>query len=141
MVRIKNWTLIFSSLILLASVGCKKKSKSEEKTEDDTEIVFSSSSDESTDATDFEKAKDCDDFIDQYEEWSEDYVAFLSKYKDDPMKAVTSPEYAQMMTKASSWSQQWLSLSVSCAQSSSHEERVKEITDNMDEKMKELGFK
>ena len=122
---------------LLISQSCKKKNKDEEST-DEVEMVLGA--EESEGRTDSEGTKDCDDFLDQYEEWSEEYVAFLSKYKDDPMKAVTSPEYSQMMLKASSWSQEWLSLSMSCAQNQSYEERVQEIADKMDAKMKELGF-
>lgn len=138
----KNIALLTLCSIFLLGVSCKKKQKGAENSEDDSEVMISSSEEnESSDTVEFEKAKDCDDFIDQYEEWSEEYVAFLSKYKDDPMKAVTSPEYSQMMSKASSWSQQWLSLSVSCAQNSSYEKRVNEIMDRMDEKIKELGFK
>ena len=137
----KNILLLALCSIFLLSVSCKKKQKAAENSEDDSEVMMSSDKEnESSDAVEFEKAKDCDDFIDQYEEWSEEYVAFLSKYKDNPMKAVTSPEYSEMMLKASSWSQQWLSLSVSCAQNSSYEKRVTEITDRMDEKIKELGF-
>ncbi len=138
----KNTILLALCSVFLLGISCKKKPKSGEVVEDDSEIVISSSKDgESTDTADFEKAKDCDDFIDQYEEWSEEYIAFLSKYKDDPVKAVTSPEYSQMMQKASSWSQQWLTLSVSCARHTKYEERVKEISDNMEKKMEELGFK
>ncbi|MEO0572484.1 MAG: DUF6591 domain-containing protein [Bacteroidota bacterium] len=138
----KNIAILALCSIFLFGVSCKKKQKTGENTEDDSEVVISSSKEnESSDALGSEQAKDCDDFIDQYEEWSEEYVAFLSKYKDDPIKAVTSPEYGEMMQKASSWSQQWLSLSVSCAQNSSYEERVTEIADRMDKKVEELGFK
>ncbi len=137
----KNIVLLALSSIFLLGVSCKKKQKAAENSENDSEVMISDSKkNESSDAVKFEKVKDCDDFINQYEEWSEEYVAFLTKYKDNPMKAVTSPEYAQMMQKASSWSQQWLSLSVSCAQNSSYEKRVTEISDRMDEKMEELGF-
>lgn len=122
---------------LLISQSCKKKTKEEEST-DEVEMVLGS--ERSEDKTDSEGTKNCDDFLDQYEEWSKEYVSFLSKYKDNPVKAVTSPEYSEMMLKASSWSQEWLSLSMSCAQNQSYEERVQEITDNMDAKMKELGF-
>lgn len=138
----KNITILALCSIFFLGVSCRKKQKTSENSEDDSEVMVSSSKENgSSDVVEFEKAKDCDDFIEQYEEWSEEYVSFLSKYKDDPMKAVTSPEYSEMMLKASSWSQQWLSLSVSCAQSSSYEERVKEITNKMDEKIEELGFK
>ncbi|MEM8926825.1 MAG: DUF6591 domain-containing protein [Bacteroidota bacterium] len=137
----KNIALLALSSIFLLGVSCKNKQKTAENSKDDSKVMISGSKEnESSDAVGFEKAKDCDDFIDQYEAWSEEYVAFLTKYKDDPIKAVTSPEYAQMMQKASSWSQQWLSLSVSCVQNSSYGKRVTEISDRMDEKVKELGF-
>lgn len=137
----KNIAIVTICSIFLLGVSCKKEQKTGKDAEVGSEVLISSSKEsENSDAVEFEKAKDCDDFIDQYEEWSEEYVAFLSKYKDDPVKAVTSPEYAEMIQKASSWSQQWLSVSVSCAQNSSYEKRVSEIADRMDEKVKELGF-
>lgn len=133
----KSWVILL--VVLLSISSCKKKTESES-SPDETRVTLSSDA-ESSDEKSSEEIKDCDDFIDQYEEWSEDYITFLSKYKDNPTKAFTSPEYSEMMQKASSWSQQWLTLSVSCAQNSSYEEKVKEIADNMDEKIKELGFK
>lgn len=126
-------------VVLLISFSCKTKSSDEDKS-NDTEITLSGN-EASVDEDDTEEIKDCDDFIDQYEEWSEEYIAFMSKYKDNPMKAVTLPEYSEMMLKASSWSQEWLSISVSCAQNSSYSERVEEISDRMEKKIEELGFK
>ncbi len=126
-------------VVLLISFSCKTKSSDEDKS-NETEITLSDN-EVSVDEDDTEEIKDCDDFIDQYEEWSDEYIAFMSKYKDNPMKAVTSPEYSQMMLKASSWSQEWLSISVSCAQNSSYSERVEEISDRMEKKIEELGFK
>ncbi len=132
-------TLLVASLISF-QLACKKKSESAASNEDSETVVTLEEQVEEKDIS-FEKAKDCDDFIDQYEEWSEEYIAFMAKYKDDPVKAVTSPEYSEMMLKASTWSQQWLSLSVSCAQNSKYEERVEEISNRMEQKMEELGFK
>lgn len=133
----KSW--VFFLVLLLTMNSCKNKTESESSAED-TMVTLSGDS-ESTDKETSEEIEDCDDFINQYEEWSEDYIDFLAKYKDNPMQAFTSPEYSEMMQKASSWSQEWLTLSVSCAQNSSYEEKVKKIAENMDEKMKELGFK
>ena len=124
---------------MLISFSCKDKVTKDEPSKE-KEITLSSKEGDVDDTSSSENMEDCDDFIDNYEEWSEEYVAFLSKYKDNPMKAVTSPEYAEMMQKASAWSQQWLSLSISCAQNSSYEEKVNEITEKMDAKVKELGF-
>ncbi len=117
--------------------SCKQKTQNAEAVEA-AEIVIGA--EEGTEEVERETFKDCDDFIDQYEAWSEEYIAFMSKYKDNPVEAVTSPEYQEMMLKASSWSQDWLAISVSCAQNSKYEERVTEISDRMEEKMKELGF-
>ena len=138
----KNIIIPLLCSLFLLGISCKKKPKAEENVQNGTEkVVGTSTGGETGNSQDLEKVKDCDDFINQYEEWSEEYVAFLSKHKDDPIKAVTSPEYSQMMLKASSWSQEWLSLSISCAQNSSYEKRVSEISDRMEEKIKELGFK
>ncbi|RNC89333.1 MAG: hypothetical protein ED555_07480 [Allomuricauda sp.] len=137
----KNKYLLVLCAILLLGISCRNKPTSKSVGEDDSEIVVSSRQDqESLKNNSVENAKDCDDFIDQYEAWSQEYVAFLSKYKDDPMKAVTSKEYQEMMQRASSWSQQWLSISVSCAQNSKYEERMQEITDKVEQKIAELGF-
>ena len=134
----KFW--IFSLSVLLCLGSCKKKTENETSSETDAVTLTGQETTESSEHSE-ENLKDCDDFIDQYEEWSEEYIAFMTKYKDDPVKAVTSPEYSEMMLKASTWSQQWLSLSVSCAQNSKYEERVEEISNRMEQKMEELGFK
>ncbi len=133
----KFWTLALCALLCLNS--CKQKKENETSSETDA-IPFSETETTENGEGGDEKIKDCDDFIDQYEEWSEEYIAFMTKYKDNPVKAVTSPEYSEMMLKASSWSQEWLSISVSCAQNSSYQERVEEIADRMDQKIEELGF-
>ena len=127
--------LVITAILFLGLQACKEKSD-----ESNSNNGLETAQEPQEEVT-FEKAEDCDQFIDQYEEWSEEYIAFLSKYKDEPMKAVTSPEYGQMMSKASSWSQEWLSISVSCAQNSSYEEKVEAIMNRMEEKIEELGFK
>ncbi len=133
----KFWTLALCALLCLSS--CKQKKENETSSATDT-ITFSETETTENAQLSDEKIEDCDDFLDQYEKWSEEYIAFMGKYKENPAKAVTSPEYSEMMLKASSWSQEWLSISVSCAQNSSYEERVEEILDKIDQKMEELGF-
>ena len=137
----KNSLVIILGTVFIFSVSCKKKPKTADDTKEDRIELNAGSDDMNVESKAVAKVKDCDDFIDQYEKWSEEYIAFLTKYKDDPMEAFTSPEYSQMVQRAASWSQEWLSISVSCAQNPSYEKKVKEIADRMDEEMKELGFK
>ncbi|MET1260254.1 hypothetical protein ABV409_12975 [Flagellimonas sp. DF-77] len=133
----KTITIVIA-IVLFALVpwACKEKSTSEPK----VEVEQSDITDADTDSFGSESVADCDAFLEQYEAWSKDYIAFLGKYKDNPIKAVTSPEYSEMMLQASSWSQDWLELSVSCAQNSSYNDRVNEISDRMQKMAEELGY-
>ena len=79
--------------------------------------------------------------MDKYEEWMEEYLVFLEGYKDDPTGAMSSPEYVKMVQAMSTWSQDWISLSVSCASNPSYQKRFEEISRKTDAKIKELGFR
>ncbi|MGD1945738.1 MAG: hypothetical protein ACFB0A_05650 [Croceivirga sp.] len=126
-------------MVMLVSFSCKNKSGDKEQSDVTESIVLGNEADTNGEVT--TEMTNCDDFINKFEEWSERYIAFMAKYKGNPMKAVTSPEYSEMMGKASSWSQEWLSISASCGQNSSYEERVEEISNRMEKKIEELGFK
>ncbi|MEM8508273.1 MAG: DUF6591 domain-containing protein [Bacteroidota bacterium] len=134
----KVWTV--SLCILLCLVSCKKKKENDPSPKNEAVTLSEEKTNGGNGATP-ESAKDCDDFVDQFEEWAEEYVTFMRKYKDNPVEAVTAPEYGEMMQKASKWSQQWLSLSVSCAQNETYQERVEEITARMDKAVESLGSK
>ncbi|MEM9000001.1 MAG: DUF6591 domain-containing protein [Bacteroidota bacterium] len=132
--------ILFLLLISLCIFGCKDKEEKDKTPIDGTEVSFSDSKNGSKDPDRFEKAKDCDEFIDQYEDWMDKYVAFFEKYKDNPMGAVTSKEYQEMAVEASSWSQQWMSLAISCSNNESYGQRFKKISSRAEKKMEELGF-
>ncbi|WP_420400647.1 hypothetical protein [Flagellimonas sp.] len=125
------------SCLLLMGLSCKKKTDSEESKSDTIEVGDSHS--DSSDSA--EAIKDCDDFLASYEEWTDDYLEFLGKYKDNPAAALSDKQYSEMLMRASSWSSDWVAIATSCAGNPRYESRFSEISDNMDEKLKDMGFK
>lgn len=47
---------------------------------------------------------DCDEFLDGYEKFMDDYIAILKKYKNDPTDASILSEYTSIMSEATEWS-------------------------------------
>ncbi len=125
-------------LALLAFSSCKKKAS-------DTTVNDEAVSIE-TEATpknlkESEDLKTCDDFLDNYEKWMDNYIEMLGKYKDNPLEFATSKEYATTMAEGSNWMMKWVSNHASCAQNKAYAKRMKSIQEKSDEKLKELGFK
>ncbi len=127
--------LIYLSIIflfVLVSCGGNNDKKDSQK---DAE----SSVEKSVDAEEFDTAKNCDEFIDQYEKWMDDYVALLEKYMKNPMDADLMQEYMEVSQEAMSWLEQWTNLAA-CASKDKYQKRFNEISDKADKKMKELGL-
>ena len=127
------------SLILLASlffVSCKNnETKEAEEAVDETTVT-----EESTEAVDTDKAKDCDEFIDQYEAWMDNYLVFLEKYLKNPLDAATSEEYMKLSQESLNWMTQWTGNLYFCAAQEKYARRFEEISDKAEAKMKELGL-
>jgi len=62
----------------------------------------SSSSSESNEVS--SSSGDCDEFLEGYEKFMDDYIAILKKYKNDPTDASILSEYTSMMSEATEWS-------------------------------------
>ncbi len=124
---------------LLVITACKKKAKKEEDnvktTIVDTESTLRNSNNKS------EGIKNCDDFLDTYETWTNDIITLMAKHKDDPVTLATSPEYIDTMMKGMNFMQDWQTISVSCASDDSYPKRMKAIQQRMEDKQKELGLK
>ena len=132
---------ILLSAFLISSMACKKKSKVVEK-DDNISTEMDVEKTEETGLVKFEKVKDCDEFIDQYEAWMEDYLALLEKYKDNPMDLVSAPEYTQMTMQAVDWASNWSTkLTTSCAANPSYEKRMRKIQEKADKKLKDIGLR
>ncbi len=120
------------SLFVLASCGGNNEKKNNQKEAE-------SALEKSLEAEEFDKAKDCDEFIDQYEKWTDDYVALLEKYMKNPMDAELMQEYMEVSQEALSWLEQWTNLAA-CASNDKYQKRFDEISEKADKKMEELGL-
>ena len=126
-------------LMILLGTSCKKKQKSEESEETIT-IEMSSEEASKNDLVTEEKSGNCDDFLDDYEEWMEEYVALLSKHKDNPAALVSSAEYTSMSTEMINWTSKWSELAMDCATDPEYEKRINKIQEKMEKEMEALGF-
>ncbi|WP_319479380.1 DUF6591 domain-containing protein [uncultured Draconibacterium sp.] len=87
-----------------------------------------------------EEAKNCEEFIDQYEKWTDDYVKLMEKYQKNPMDAELMNKYMQLAQEGSNWLLQWNGKLAMCASHEKYQKRFDEISEKMDKKMKELGL-
>lgn len=75
----------------------------------------------------FGKAKDCNEFIDQYEKWMDDYIELIDKYIKNPMDAVLSSEYMKVAQESMNWMAQWNNKLYDCASKEKYQKRFDEI--------------
>ena len=130
-------SIIFCTALLFTSCGSNQSTKEQnEKSVDSTEVF----SNQSLESDDLEEAKNCDEFIDQYEEWSDDYIELLEKYMKNPMDATLSQKFMEQAEKATFWMNQWSSKLIYCASYEKYQKRFDEITERADKKLKELGI-
>lgn len=83
--------------------------------------------------------KDCDDFLEHYEEWVDDYIEVLDAYFNNPADAEIASKYMELMQEAMQWSTKWTAL-VDCADDEKYEKKFEEISNKVEEKLKELGL-
>ncbi|WP_299550128.1 hypothetical protein [Seonamhaeicola sp.] len=84
--------------------------------------------------------KDCDDFLNTYETWANDFLALMAKHKDNPIELVSSPEYSKTLTKSTQFMQAWQNIALSCASNEHYSKRMKVIQQRLEKKKKELGL-
>jgi len=126
----------FISIVLLASLlftACESNEAKDKEKNSSIEI-----SDE--DSKKMGEAKDCDEFIDQYEEWMEDYIAMIDKYMKNPTDATLLNEYMKLAQEGMTWMSQWNSKLYYCASQDKYQERFDEISEKAEKKLKELGL-
>jgi len=95
---------------------------------------------EAIENSDFKVAKDCDEFIDQYEKWMDDYIKVIDKYMKDPMDATVAEEFQKVAMEGVNWMTQWTSNLTYCASEEKYQKRFEEISDKADKKLKEMGI-
>ena len=123
------------SLLLTGCSGNRSSSDEEEKTESKSWL-----SDDNLESTDLEATKDCDDFIDQYEEWMDAYLKFVEKYMKNPMDAALSEQYMKLANESIEWTNQWATKGVLCGSQEKYEKRFEEISERAEKKFEERGL-
>ena len=126
-------SIIFTFAILLTS--CSNNQSKKESANNTDELAT-----KSLKSDDFKGAKDCDEFIDQYEKWMDDYVKLMEKYMKNPMDADLMEEYMKVAQESMEWMNQWTSKLAYCASKKKYEKRFNEITEKAEKKLKELGI-
>ncbi len=125
--------ILFLTAMLFTSCG-NKQSKEESTKDSDPK------SEESLENDNLEEAKNCDEFIDQYEEWMDDYVELIEKYMKNPMDAALSEEYMKLAQEGMNWMSQWNSKLIYCASIEKYEKRFEEISEKAEKKLEEMGI-
>jgi len=127
-------SIIFCAAMLFTSCGNNQpKGESEELANDQV-------TNEALVTGDIKEAKDCDEFIDQYEKWMDDYIVLIEKYMKNPMDATLSQEYMKVAQEGMGWMTQWSSKLTYCAAKDKYQKRFDEITEKAEAKLKELGI-
>lgn len=83
--------------------------------------------------------KDCDEFLAHYEEWVDDYIKVLDDYFKNPSDPTLASKYMELMQEALHWSNKWTAL-VECAENEKYEKRFEEISNEVEEKLREIGL-
>jgi hypothetical protein len=127
--------IIFFIALLFSACGGKQTTRDEEKTDTKDEL-----SEEDIESTDFEAAKDCDEFIDQYEKWMDNYLEFLEEYMKNPLDATLSEKYMKLANESIEWTNQWGAKIMICGSQEKYEKRFNEIGERAEKKLEELGL-
>lgn len=123
--------LLLLSMVLFACGSGSSKSgqqKSEANQEESTELKSG------------DKISNCEEFLNKYEKWIDNYLVVLEKYRKNPMDAQLAQEFSKVAMEASTWAEQWTNNYLSCVNNEWYQKRFEEISEKADKKMKELGF-
>lgn len=82
---------------------------------------------------------DCDEFLNRYEEWTDDYLDVVEAYTKDPTNIELSQEYMEVVQSAATWSQEWVNY-IACASEEKYQKRYDEISDKIEKRLEELGL-
>ncbi len=128
---------IFVTLIIVTSMlftSCGNNQTKEAKKE--KEAI-----EQSSDTKKFKTSKDCDEFLDQYEEWLDSYMVVMEKYMKNPMDTSLAQEFQKVGQEGANWLAQWNSKLMHCASVEKYQKRMDKITDKANKKLEEIGIK
>lgn len=137
--------LLALSLTLFACGSEDKKPELEETTMDE---IFNDTEGEQTPPQELDEnfirdedtdEYQCDQFLNNYEKWANDYIDLIAKWKKNPTNAVLTQEFQDLSMKAGEWVQQWKGF-FNCANTERYKKRYDEIAKKLEKKSKEYGL-
>ena len=128
-----SYFLMILSLLILSSCGGKSGQKETDKS---TEELTGESDEQKTGD---DQISNCDDFLNKYEAWMDEYLKFLEEYKTNPADAEIGTRFLSLMEELGTWSSNWITM-YECANEEKYQQRYEEIAKKAEEKSKELGF-
>ncbi|MFC2152608.1 hypothetical protein ACFLSE_08780 [Bacteroidota bacterium] len=81
----------------------------------------------------------CDEFLEQYEGWIDEYLEVIDSYFNDPSDETMAAKYMALMQEGIEWSTKWIAL-VECADDEKYKQRFEDISKEVEKKMSELGL-
>jgi hypothetical protein len=121
--------LLILSTLILASCG---SSNSNSNQNNSSEEVQNNTKDKSI-------AKNCNEFLDEYEKWTDQSLELLEAYIKNPMDVELANKYMKLATEGMDWATRWSSY-YGCAAKEKYNKRFEEIAEKTEKKMKELGL-
>ena len=112
-IKIMKINIVLVLLIVFCLSGCRDKTSDTEK--EAAVVELSNNIEEGKKVKAPETIKDCDDFLDTYEAWTDDLIELMAQHKDDPVTLATSPDYINTMMKGVDFMEHWATISVSCS--------------------------
>ena len=128
-----SFAFIMLSFFLFSCGG-----SSDQTTGDGDEAVTTEQSDETIGDGDL-TIKDCDDFLDKYDQWTDDYLKVMKAFKEDPTNVEITQEYSLLSESMGTWATDWTNY-LECAASKKYQKRWEDISDKLEKGLNELGF-
>jgi len=83
--------------------------------------------------------KDCNEFLDRYDEWTDEYLKVVESYLKDPANMEVNKRYVELTESLSTWATDWVSYA-QCASKEKYAQRFEEIGDKLEKGLEELGL-
>lgn len=131
-------SVIVIGLILLSSCVGNNSEKDEKNQQSETSLqseeVVVSDEKSAEQTIDINK---CDEFLNKYEAWSEDYIKVLETFSSNPADPKLAQDYNKLSREYSSWTNEWFEF-VDCAKKDEFFKRYEEINRKIEQKQKSL---
>jgi PBP1b-binding outer membrane lipoprotein LpoB len=83
------------------------------------------------------KDDECSKFLDEYEEWANNYIDLLERFKTKRNDPNLAEDYRKLSSEMSTWTNDWFKF-VECSKTENYQKRYNDINAKIEQKTKEL---